>query len=117
MSDEKTTEEKPDSHSFEERVFARFDALDARIGTLEMKVDERAVETKPIWERALKEFADLRQDMTATLKEVAGLRQDMTAALRKVEHKIDVLNRNILEVQADQRDLEGRVETLEKSPA
>lgn len=103
MSDEKTTEEKPDSHSFEERVFARFDALDARIGTLEMKVDERAVETRPIWERALKEIADLRQDMTA--------------ALRKVEHKIDVLNRNILEVQADQRDLEGRVETLEKSPA
>ena len=63
MSDN-PTRESPDSRSFEERVFARFDsldgrmerlgtrldALDGRLTTLEEKVDSRLRETRPIWE-------------------------------------------------------------------
>ena len=70
MSDN-PTRETPDSRSFEERVFARFDTLDARIDrfetriegkvdaldgrltSLEEKVDSRLRETRPIWEAVL----------------------------------------------------------------
>jgi hypothetical protein len=49
MSDN-PTREIPDSRSFEERVFARFDALDTRLTTLEEKADSRLRETRSIWE-------------------------------------------------------------------
>lgn len=114
MSDEKTTQEMPDARSFEERVLAWFAALDARLSTLERKVDERSVETKPIWERALTEIVETRAEMHQGFEQ---LREEMNAALRKVERKIDVLNQNILNVQADQREVESRVEQLEKAPA
>jgi len=101
MSNEKMTQDMPDARSFEERVFARFDSLDARFGRVESRLENvetrlesvetrlgaleaKQFDTKPIWERALKEIIDLRDDMTA--------------ALRKVENKIDVLNRNILNI-------------------
>ncbi len=125
MSSENTTQEKPDGRSFEERVFARFDALDARISTLERKVEERAVETKPIWQRALTEIAETRAETNRGFEQLRGemnrgfeqLRVEMNTALRKVGDKIDVLNENILDVRADQRDLKRRVDNLEKSPA
>jgi chromosome segregation ATPase len=41
------------------------------------------------------------------------LRNDLNAGLRRVERKIEVLNNNILTVNADIRDLEVRVEKLE----
>jgi hypothetical protein len=47
MSDN-ATREIPDSGSFEERVFARFDALDARMDRFESRIEGRmdALETK-----------------------------------------------------------------------
>jgi hypothetical protein len=54
---EDTTKDMPNARSFEERVFARFDALDTRfdsldgrLTTLEEKVERRLQETRPIWE-------------------------------------------------------------------
>ncbi|HEX8072524.1 MAG TPA: hypothetical protein VF546_21430 [Pyrinomonadaceae bacterium] len=114
MSNEKTTQDMPDARSFEERVFARFDSLDARISTLERKVEERAVETKPIWERALTEIAETRTEMR---QEFEQLHNETNTGLQKVEDKIDVLNENILDVRADHRDLKRRVENMEKTPA
>ena len=73
----------PDGSSFEERVFARFDALDARLQKLESEAERRALETKPIWERALAEIIELRQ------------------SLSNVERKIDVLSRDIAQVRAE----------------
>ncbi|HYY59723.1 MAG TPA: hypothetical protein VE842_20510 [Pyrinomonadaceae bacterium] len=80
MSEEETTRNMPDGHSFEERVFARFDALDARLQALEAQAERRALETKPIWERALAEILELR------------------SSLSNVERKIDVLSRDIVQV-------------------
>jgi len=47
---EEPTRNLSDHRSFEERVFARFDSMDARLETLE----SRSYDTRPIWERALK---------------------------------------------------------------
>jgi chromosome segregation ATPase len=124
MSNENITQEKQDARSFEERVFARFDALDARLDSVESRLNDmesrlgaleaKQYDTKPIWERALAEIADLRTEMNQGIEKLSN---EVNGALRKVEDKIDVLNENILDVRADQRDLKRRVETLEKTPA
>ena len=113
---EEITQNMPDSSSFEERVFARFDALDASIRDLDSRIqtlEARAYDTKPIWENALKEIADSRVEMHEGFEK---LRSDMEMGTRRVEHKIDILNRNILDMRADQRELEGRVGKLESQP-
>jgi hypothetical protein len=53
---EEPTKDLPSKVSFEERVFARFDAIDARFDTVDArleKLESRAYDTKLIWERAL----------------------------------------------------------------
>jgi uncharacterized protein YhaN len=101
MSEERT-EEKPGPRSFEERVFARFDVLDERLDSMDSRLKEleaKQYDTKPVWERALAEIAETRNEMQA--------------GLRRVEDKIDILNKNILEVHTDMRGLERRVSKLE----
>jgi len=102
---EEITNNLPDGRSFEERVFARFDAIDARfdavearLEALESQAERRALETKPIWERALSEILELKQ------------------GLSNVERKIDVLSRDIVQVRADQVRVENRLEKLESAP-
>ena len=68
---EDPTRELPDNRSFEERVFARFDRIDARLDRVEARLDgldirvhaleARALDTKPIWERALAEIVEVKE--------------------------------------------------------
>ena len=102
---EEITQNIPDGRSFEERVFARFDAIDARLQGMDVRLqaledqdERRALETKPIWERALAEILELRQ------------------GLSNVERKIDILSRDIVQVRADQAHVESRLEKLESEP-
>lgn len=104
--------------SFEERVFARFDSLDARHDSLDAHVkamelrfearfdriearldrvetrlegldirvhalESRALDTKPIWERALAEILEVKK------------------GVEDLNRKIDVLNQDVLQVRAD----------------
>ena len=108
MSDE-PTREIPDSRSFEERVFARFDALDARLSSLEAKfdspngrvtpledkVDSRLRETRPIWEA-----------MQARLEGIEN-------AVKEISRVVLLLHEDNLRIRTDQRDLRERVEKLE----
>ena len=65
------TRDLPDRRSFEERVFARFDRIDTRFDRVEGRFDgldsrvqsleARALDTKPIWERALAEILEVKQ--------------------------------------------------------
>ena len=69
------TQKLPDGPSFEERMFARFDAIDARLqrmeerqermesrlDALETQAERRALETKPIWEQALAEILEVKE--------------------------------------------------------
>src|SRR5215471_13740978 len=65
--------------------------LREEVKALDQKVDSRLKETRPIWESAL-----------AQLKE---LRDDMDKGFRDIGYKMDVLARDVLQVRADQRDL------------
>lgn len=110
---EETTHHLPDGRSFEERVFARFDAIDAslqdlnsRVQKLENESERRAADTKPIWERALAEIV-------AVGEKVDGL----TERVYKVEQKLDVFWEDMLNLRSDQRTLRKRMDKLEAEPA
>lgn len=84
---EENTQDTSDARSFEARVFARFDALDARLNNMDARLqtlEAKQYDTKPIWERALAEIAETRSEMQE--------------GFRRVGDKIDILNKNILEV-------------------
>jgi BMFP domain-containing protein YqiC len=102
---ENTTQETPDARSFEERVFARFDMLDARLDkldgrltTLEETVDARLRETRPIWEVVL-----------SRLDSVEG-------ELKSMNRQMRVLHGDVLRVRGDQEDLHERISKLESEP-
>ena len=127
---EELTRELPDTRSFEDRVFARFDATDARFIDMEARFDAmdarfdavdgrfdnvdvrlealekrletveirlegidgrvqaleaRALDTKPIWERALAEILEVRK------------------GVEDLNRKVDVLTLDVMQVRADQR--------------
>ena len=103
---EEITHNLPDGLSFEERVFARFDAIDARLQTLENQAQQRALETKPIWERALAEIIEVKERLSS-------LEQLSTQMMRKV----DVLSKDMLTLRADQTGIEDRLDKLESKPA
>src|SRR5215213_6382124 len=98
---EETTQNLTDGRSFEERVFARLDAIDSRLQSLEQQAERRAVETKPIWERALAEILEVKERLGA----VEQLSNQMV-------RKIDVLGRDMLTLRADQTGVENRLDKL-----
>ena len=143
MSEDRTGDTNS-SRSFEERVFARFDAIDNRFEGIDHrfnKMDERLervetriealeakqYDTKPIWERALSEIGKLGMEIQGIHARIdstnasmdAGfeqIRKDFNFALHGVERKIDVLNHNILDLRAEQRYVDSRLEKLESQP-
>ncbi len=126
MSEERTRD-LPDNRSFEERVFARFDAMDerltametlfearfdavdarfdavdARLNNLDFRVqalEARALDTKPIWERALAEILAVKE------------------RVESIERKLDVLTLDMMQLRGDQRGLHARMDALESNPA
>ena len=109
---EETTRDLPDNRSFEERVFARFDAVDARFDAMEARFDRRfdgldarvqaletrALDTKPIWERALAEILEVKE------------------RVENIERKFDVLTLDMMQLRGDQRRVEKRMDALESPP-
>jgi chromosome segregation ATPase len=136
---EENTQNLPDGGSFEERVFARFDSLDSRLGSVEtrlesveIQVERRALETKPIWERALAEIAEVRADVAEVKADVAEVKTDVAEVktelgevkerlgaleelTRPMLRKIDLLTKDMMTLRAEQLGLEDRIEKLEPS--
>ena len=106
---EETTQHIPDGRSFEERVFAQFDALaasirglDARLTSLEEKVDQRLKETRPIWEQVLARLDSFEKRFERIEKSVDNLNR-----------KFRIFYEDILAWQNRQDDMEERVSKLE----
>ena len=98
---EETTQNLTDGGSFEERIFARFDAIDVRLDDMDSRLqalEQRAYDTKPIWERALAEILALGERM------------------HRIERKFDVLTQDMITPRADQRRIEDRMDRLESKP-
>jgi chromosome segregation ATPase len=105
-----------DSKSFEERVFARFDAMDARFDTMETrfesrfdnvegrleKLESRSHDTKPIWERALKAIMELSLEMGEVKIKVGA-----------IENKVDVIENRVGGIESKVDVIESKVQVLE----
>lgn len=117
--------------SFEERVFARFDgieeylrSLDSRVGSLDSRVqvlESRSRDTKPIWERALKEILDTRLELKETRDEVKemrvelkDLRYDLNTFKRDVTARLDEIQ--MIENRVVVRRAHERIDNLESKP-
>lgn len=132
MADQ-NTEPMNGRRPFEERVFARFDSVDSRFDSvdsavhnldsrlqalevgadhtnsrlqkLEVRADEtnsrlekleiRAYDTKPIWEQALKEIVETRREMSKRLDRIDAIVLENRADLRDVEDRVDKIERKL----------------------
>jgi len=72
MSDDPTR--RIDGHSFEERVFAEFAALNQRLTVLEEKVDARLRETRPIWEGMQATLEEIRLQLSEVVRDLFATR-------------------------------------------
>jgi tetrahydromethanopterin S-methyltransferase subunit G len=98
MSEDRT-KDLPTSHSFEEKVLARLDAIDSRLASLEKRAHDRDFETKPIWERVLSEFSQMRVDVETHLT--------------NFDRKLDIVNKEMLQLKANHVGLEERLDKVE----
>ncbi len=138
---EENTQNLPDTRSFEERVFARFDAIDAglrdlsarverlevRVERLEVESERSAVETKPIWERALAEIIAVGQKVDALEVRAAALevkvdalREEVAVTGRKVnviESRTETFALDMFDLRVDQRELKKRMDKLDSENA
>ena len=126
MSDN-PTRETHDSRPFEEHVFARFDALDARMDRFETriegkvdaldgrltalkeKVDSRLRETRPIWEAVQTHL----ENVGARLESVEDGIGELKKEVKGLADGVMLLHEDNLRIRIDQRDLRERVAKLE----
>lgn len=83
-----------------ERLESRQERLDERLERLETKVDERLHDTRSMWE--------------ALQTHITELRTDMEKGFRRLDHKVELYHKTLIELYADHRDLEERVDKLEE---
>lgn len=142
---EEPTRKLPDARSFEERVFARFDSIDARLE----KLEARNYDTKPIWERALAAIMEtglevgeiktkvgviegkvsvieekvltIENEISVIKTDQRTMRNELIDVRREVKHhigdRIDMILKFLLEDREDIRDAEGRIRELESKMA
>lgn len=90
---EEPTKDLSGKKSFEERVFARFDAFDRRFDTVDArleKLESRAYDTKPIWERALAQIMETGLEI-GEIKKKVGV----------IETKVAVIETEVAEVKTE----------------
>lgn len=105
MSEDDPTKELPDEQPSKDEMkvvnFADFaNEVLSRLSSLEQKVDERMRETRPIWEKALAEISETRQEMNVKF--------------RALDRKFDQVARDLFEMRTDVSDLNSRVSDLER---
>ena len=86
-----------------ESVNARLDSVDGRLDTMDARFDSMDAKFGVLSHKVETGFT--------------ALHIEVENGLRGVERKIDVLNRNILELQADQRYVDSRLEKIESKPS
>ncbi len=93
---EETTQEQNGARSFEERILARLDTIDARLEKLEAK----DYDTKPVW-----------QEVLTFLNE---MHREMGAGFRNTERQIGVLSKDMVQLRADVGDAVDRLHDVER---
>ena len=115
MSEDKT-KNMNDSRSFEERVFARFDAVDERFqrieGNLEIrirKLEARQYDTKPIWEQVLVALAEIN----TRLDKMDARFDSIDARLDKMDYRFDGIDARLDKMDARFDGIDARLDKMD----
>ena len=103
---EEPTQNLADQRSFEERVLARFDAIDSRLE----KLESRNYDTKPIWERALQAIMDVSLEV-GEIKTKVGV---IDGKVGVIEHKVGAIEDRVGVIDGKVGVIENKVQLLEK---
>jgi chromosome segregation ATPase len=102
---EDSTKELSHRRSFEERVFARFDTIDARLE----KLEARNYDTKPIWEKALAAIMETGLEV-GVIKTKVEVIEDKVGV---IEDKVGVIEDKVGVIEGKVGVIEGKVNTIE----
>ena len=90
-----------------ESMDARLRSVEDRLGSLETKVEDRLKETRPMWESVQAQLLDLKESQER-------LRADMEKGFRIIDRRLEVQPIEWSRLRGYQRDVEERVEKIEK---
>ena len=124
--------------AFETMVLARFDDLTGTLTSFQHDTNERlekleskALDTKPIWERALAEILEVKGDVVEVKADLVGVKADLVGVkadlvevkadlvevkdrLHRVEGQLGILSEDVVKVRADLQGFNRRIMALEK---
>ena len=105
----------------------RLAGVEARLGSLEQKVEQRLYDTRPIWEKIRTDIAQIHADIVGLKEGQQRLEQgqelsqgeirDIKTELRDFNHKFGSFNDTLVAMQADYRDIYDRVRDIERQRA
>jgi len=125
--------------AFETMVLARFDDLAANLAGFQRETNERfeklelkALDTKPIWERALAEILEVKGDLAEVKGDLAEVKSDLAEVksdlaevkgdgaevkdrLQRIEGSLGILSEDLVRVRADLQGFNRRIMALEKA--
>ena len=99
---------------FEDRVFARFDGIEEYLRSLDSRVqvlESRSYDTKPIWERALKEILETRLELKEMRDELKGEVKEIRVELKATR---DELKDELKETRVELKDLRYDLNTFKR---
>ena len=114
MSDN-NTEAINGSRSFEERVFARFDAVDRKFDAIEIRIERlemKQLDTKPIWERALVAIEETNAAMRSGFAIVGHAIDQINARLDSMDKRFDGVDARFEAIDKRFDGIDARFETL-----
>jgi len=114
---ENTTEAINDSRSFEERVFARFDAVDRRFDAIEIRIERlemKQLDTKPIWERALVAIEETNAAMRNGFAIVGHAIDQINARLDSMDKRFDGVDARFEAMDKRFDGIDARFEAMDK---
>jgi archaellum component FlaC len=96
---EETTQEQNGARPFEERVLTALAEMRADFNTRLERLEAKQYDTKPIWQQALTEIVEVKEQLAS------------------LDRKFDVLARDMIQLRADQSLVHSRIDKLEPQPS
>ena len=89
----------------------RLEALGNRLESLEIKVDERMKETRPMWEALQTQLTELKEAQQTQLTELS---ESQERGFRRFDRAMDLVTGDLTRLHGDHVELESRVAKNEK---
>src|SRR5688572_19002748 len=102
---------------FEERVFARFDGIEEYLRSLDSRVqvlESSRYDTKPIWERALKEILETRVELKETRGELKETRDELRGEVKEIRVELKETRDEVKETRVELKDLRYDLNTFKR---